>query len=123
MLSWDQAETEADDRAGGGRKGRSVGRHSGDGQRYREGENSSDEGAAFTVGVSLSVGKRVAQDLAVVEYAPHRCHSARDCDDGDPCSLDACVEVPGLLCLDRGGGRRRGGLVGWCSWFWFPCVR
>lgn len=93
MLSWDQAETEAADRAGGGRNGHSVGRHSGDGQRYREGEDSSDEGAAFTVGISLSVGKRVAQDRAVVEYAPHRCHSAPDCDDGDACSLDACVEV------------------------------
>lgn len=108
VLVWDQAETESSGRAGGGlgqkpsvRRGRHL---DGDGRRgggervegggVAEGEEE-EEGAGelSAASFSLSVGDRGAVWEGSVEYAPRDCHSAEDCDDGDACSFDACVEV------------------------------
>lgn len=54
--------------------------------------------------VSMTVGDRAAVWDGDVAYAPRRCRSGGDCDDGDACSVDACVEVRSA------GGRGWGGL-------------
>lgn len=75
-------------------------------RRERRGRRHGHEGAE-RMGVSLSVAGRAAvweggddgggeqgsEAMRGVEYAPQRCDSTVDCDDGDACSLDACVKV------------------------------
>ncbi|CAM9597354.1 unnamed protein product, partial [Ectocarpus sp. 13 AM-2016] len=107
VLVWDQAETESSDRAGAGlgqkpsvRRGRHLdgdGRRGGErveGRGVVEGEGEEEEGGGelSAASFSLSVGDRGAMWEGSVEYAPRDCHSAEDCDDGDACSFDACVE-------------------------------
>lgn len=96
VLVWDQAETEAYDRAGGGNRS---------GRRRRGGEEEGDTrggagrrsgrhgGPVSTASVSLSVGERAVVWEDGVAYAPRWCSSEGDCDDGDACSRDACVKV------------------------------
>lgn len=53
--------------------------------------------AVSLANVSLVVGDQGAVWTAGVPYSSNDCRSSEDCDDGDLCSLDACVKVRSLL--------------------------
>ncbi|CAN0359992.1 unnamed protein product, partial [Laminaria digitata] len=92
----------------GGRGGGGGGGEGGGGRRRVEGDGDGDEGGGEGKGggggggrdddvvmmasVSLTVGDRAAVWGDGVAYAPRRCRSGGECDDGDACSVDACVE-------------------------------
>lgn len=97
VLAWNEAETEASQHVGRDSGLHNGGRRAEQGDRGLEEVDKKEEGregwGVTKARVSVSVGDRAAVWAEGVAYAPNSCRSANDCDDGDFCSLDACVKV------------------------------
>lgn len=108
MLAWGQADPEVSTKADGGKTGRGGLKSGGYGGVVEGGLEDGEGGKMSTVSISLSVGGLAAVwgssddggGGSSVVYAPGRCLVDVDCDDGNACSLDACVKV----CVREGGG-------------------
>lgn len=98
VLEWDEAETQASDRANGGMDGSGEvdghrAENNGDGAVRGKRKSGPGRGQEFTASVSLSVGGRTAVWEGGVSYELRRCSVAWDCNDGDACTVDTCVKV------------------------------
>lgn len=99
VLTWDQPGSGAGAGAGAGRQNGRSGQ-GGEHPPHPPGTGG-DEGRVVVshASVSVVVGDRATVWDEKVPYSARDCFTAMDCDDGDMCSSDACVEVSACLLL------------------------